>query len=38
MEARRVKNRALRERRINRLADKRSALLEVERVDENESK
>jgi large subunit ribosomal protein L19e len=34
MEARRVKNKAMRERKAQRLAEKRSGLLEVEREEE----
>ncbi len=34
MEARRVKNKAMRERKAQRLAEKRQGILEVEREDE----
>lgn len=36
MEARRVKNKAMRERKAQRLAEKRSAILEVEREEEHQ--
>lgn len=36
MEARRIKNKAMRERRAQRIAEKRSAILEVEREEEHQ--